>query len=721
MNQNTGREAIPVGRFSTDKQSEGDSIKRQHDSFSRVCQRLNLTPSSRWKIFDRGMSGFHGEHLSNKAELGKFILALQNKQIQPDADGNLPVLVWEAVDRMTRLPQLIATDLVKQLVNAGIAIVFDEADLWIDKKTIEDKWLILQVCIDSAYNQSKRLSRRIKSVWSGKREMIKSDNPIRMRRPAWIDWDRQTEKFVLNAGADAIRYIFEQTVAGVGQRQLVHKLQSEFSPIGTSKQWNGSYIQSILNDRTVLGEFQPHQFSHERKRISVGSAKIGYYPAVIDEPLWYRAQLAKERRTKLKGPNSKFVNLFTGLVYSGIDEYPMHIQTTRAERTKCKYIQRRLVSYGSRNRSVGSCPISISYGAFQTAMLRCLSELGDVDQNDQDSKHLGRLTKVEEELAGVNGRLSKLQLACENEDIGKLETLVVTIASVEKKRAILIDEIHTIKMELSTSQNLKKSKLEFDEFNKEFSSNWITVFNPIETQPIVMQYFTQQQIASYLTKRMPVFVRTHETNSDDLHVLLLHFQDMISRLVERITVWPIKKLKKTGFIALLKLRSGATRGISYYSGGYQVVLPNSEEQLDPNRVLQVLMSKLEKQLGGETDPPIKKEIIAKTMHDAAQIWLGEIRSKMSKQSFRVIPSKIYRFIAHLGADLAPSEINKTRWDLWVVWLRGEVEANRLKIATARVCYSRARELVHSLQEQGRIATIEGLELSAARAFTQKTS
>ena len=164
MNDNKGREAIPVGRFSTTKQSDGDSIRRQHDSFCRVCHRWELTPSTRWQIFDRGMSGFSGEHLAKNAELGKFIFALQNNQIQPDTDGNLPVLVWEAVDRMTRLPQLIATDLVRRLVYAGIAIVFDESDLWIDKVTIEDKWIILQVHIDSAYNHSKRLSKRLKSV-----------------------------------------------------------------------------------------------------------------------------------------------------------------------------------------------------------------------------------------------------------------------------------------------------------------------------------------------------------------------------------------------------------------------------------------------------------------------------------------------------------------------------------------------------------------------------
>src|SRR5687767_6606248 len=62
------REAIAVGRFSTDKQDEGDSIRRQQNSFARVCQRWELQPSTRWTIFDKGLSGFTGDHLSEKAE-----------------------------------------------------------------------------------------------------------------------------------------------------------------------------------------------------------------------------------------------------------------------------------------------------------------------------------------------------------------------------------------------------------------------------------------------------------------------------------------------------------------------------------------------------------------------------------------------------------------------------------------------------------------------------
>src|SRR5689334_14133606 len=131
------REAIPVGRFSTADQDKGDSDRRQALSFRRVCERWELAPSARWAIFDHGLSGYHGEHLS-KGELGRFLTQAEAGRIKPDRFGRMPCLVWEAVDRMTRLPQLEATDLIKRFVRLDIPIVFDETDLWIDKDTIDE-------------------------------------------------------------------------------------------------------------------------------------------------------------------------------------------------------------------------------------------------------------------------------------------------------------------------------------------------------------------------------------------------------------------------------------------------------------------------------------------------------------------------------------------------------------------------------------------------------
>ena len=197
----------------------------------------------------------------------------------------MPVLVWEAVDRMTRLPQLLATDLVKRLVRADVAIVFDEADLWIDKKTIEDNWIILQVMIDQAYQYSRRLSRRLKSSWHNRRE---SGEKFAIRRPAWLTWDKARKEFVPNAGAEAIKFIFEKTAQGVGQRQIVRRLQENFRPSARRGGGIRPDVQKVLADRSVLGERRPCVMGEDGERVPVAQPPIkDYYPAIIDVGLWH--------------------------------------------------------------------------------------------------------------------------------------------------------------------------------------------------------------------------------------------------------------------------------------------------------------------------------------------------------------------------------------------------------------------------------------------------
>ena len=75
-----------------------------------------------------------------------------------------------------------------------------------------------------------------------------------------------------------------------------------------------SYIAKILANRAALGEFQPH-IRVEGKRTPDGEPIEGYFPAIIDDELFYRAQHAKSQRlvggARRKG--KAFTNLFSGL------------------------------------------------------------------------------------------------------------------------------------------------------------------------------------------------------------------------------------------------------------------------------------------------------------------------------------------------------------------------------------------------------------------------
>ena len=87
---------------------------------------------------------------------------------------------------------------------------------------------------------------------------------------------------------------------------------------------------------------------------------------------------------------------------------------------------------------------------------------------------------------------------------------------------------------------------------------------------------------------------------------------------------------------------------------------------------------------------------------------------MTKESFRVVPSKIRRFVNFVGSDLSTNLIDKNLWPRWVRWLKKEVGASRFEKTTARVNYSRSREFIRWLISKGLTKQIDGLDTSASK-------
>src|SRR5581483_11201089 len=101
-----------------------------------------------------------------------------------------------------------------------------------------------------------------------------------------------------------------------------------------------------------------------------------------------------------------FVNLFTGIIFNAHDGYAMHVQTSPLGRNRR---QRRLVSYGHLSSIKGADPVTVPYPEFERTALRFLSEINPADLAETDASDA--LDKREQELAGVDRRLSELRAA----------------------------------------------------------------------------------------------------------------------------------------------------------------------------------------------------------------------------------------------------------------------------------------------------------------------
>jgi hypothetical protein len=114
---------------------------------------------------------------------------------------------------------------------------------------------------------------------------------------------------------------------GMGADLIARRLNELHVPtFGRSSGWHKSYVLKILSDRAVLGEFQPHT-KRGGKRKALHQVIANYYPAVIDEALFYRAQRARHGRRRRssgrKGP--RISNLFSRIAHCGNCGGPMHL------------------------------------------------------------------------------------------------------------------------------------------------------------------------------------------------------------------------------------------------------------------------------------------------------------------------------------------------------------------------------------------------------------
>src|SRR2546421_12989435 len=109
------RTAISYSRFSSPKQSKGDSQDRQDRLFRDFCQRHNLTPLP--EVFaDRGRSGYKDEH-RKKGRLGQLVAMSKDERFERGT-----VIVVEAWDRLGRLRPDKQIDLIAELLRTGINI-----------------------------------------------------------------------------------------------------------------------------------------------------------------------------------------------------------------------------------------------------------------------------------------------------------------------------------------------------------------------------------------------------------------------------------------------------------------------------------------------------------------------------------------------------------------------------------------------------------------------
>jgi len=335
------RLAYSYVRMSTEKQVKGDSLRRQVEWSKSYALRSDLDLQEQ-TYNDIGISAWKGKNRTDGA-LGLFIERVK--------DGIIPAnsyLLVENLDRLSRMTPLEALDLFKDLLKSGITVVargeWDDEEVY-TWETINRSASQLQATISvmlRANRESERKSQLIRAAFDGKREKSQKGIKTNHAPPSWITPTKVAKGeyvYALNEKADTIRWIFEQSANGVGFDKIARMLNEKAIPtLRPSKRgWWYTNVAKIVENRSAIGEYQ--SLSEEKgKYLPKGDPIAGFYPAVVSNDLWLRAQKSTHKNRKGGRAGTRFSNLFDGLACCAHCQSPMYMQNNSRSGHQFQYL-----------------------------------------------------------------------------------------------------------------------------------------------------------------------------------------------------------------------------------------------------------------------------------------------------------------------------------------------------------------------------------------------
>lgn len=383
-------------RMSTDKQSQGDSQRRQQTRAAEYCQQQGLELDTTLQLTDIGYSAYTGDHIETGA-FGRFLDKVRTGQIERGS-----YLLIESHDRYSRMEPAKALPIFLDLLNHGIVIaVLSEGKVFHPGQINEMDIMMALFGLSRSHDESARKSDRLKRVWEHKRSTA-SKKALTRLAPGWLKMKPDRSGYdLIPERADVVRLMFDWAYRdGLGSYAIATELnRRQIKNFGPGKQgWQKSSVQKILNSRAVIGEFEP-QTKQGRVRRPTGQILKDYFPAIIEPDVFHALQ---HRRTAkaLGGGGRKgqgMPNLFSKIARCGYCGGPMHFVDKKERGGKYLFCDRA-------KRGLPCQVIYWPYPDFEASVLTFVTEI-DLRSITSDFIHSDELALNRRELEAARGRL----------------------------------------------------------------------------------------------------------------------------------------------------------------------------------------------------------------------------------------------------------------------------------------------------------------------------
>lgn len=236
----------------------------------------------------------------------------------------------ESLDRLSREHVLDALPRFLDLLNAGIRIVtlLDSQEYSRESVEANNYQLMISLGIMArAHEESATKGHRVLEAWEKKRQLAASSGKAMTKIcPAWMKKDGDEYRLIPEHAA-VVRRIFESSISGIGTRSIAKQLNADgVKPFGGGRIWYDSYIKKILDNPATYGEFTPRGKLAGGSDATASATLKDYYPSVIDERTFHKAQVMMKARAASSVRRSAGVhrNVLSGLLRCQVCGGGMH-------------------------------------------------------------------------------------------------------------------------------------------------------------------------------------------------------------------------------------------------------------------------------------------------------------------------------------------------------------------------------------------------------------
>jgi hypothetical protein len=362
--------------YSDDDQGGGSTLERQR----AVCEAFVAEIDGRVVdvMVDAGVSARDGHNLRH-GKLANFNTEALARRVPKPC-----ILMFEEPDRFSRAASEEQMHFLTGLLRAGVSVAFARQKLVL--RPGADNLVGLLTTLISGDGANKENTKRIGRVQDEcdiRRSKLRKGFVYSARVPHWLicprvagkgQFEREITKHPMRC--EAVVEMFDLAARGMGNILIAARLnglrgtQPRYEPFN-GREWTHDVVDSVLSNPAVRGWFRPHSRVKDiekpigrtgkprYKRVPGETIIKDYFPQIIGDDLWDRAQTARARNARAKRgrPSERHTNLFSGILRCGFCNKTLYLSGRSAR--GAGYLKCRSAAQGGCVHDTGYCTADI--------------------------------------------------------------------------------------------------------------------------------------------------------------------------------------------------------------------------------------------------------------------------------------------------------------------------------------------------------------------------